>query len=50
MSEGTTAANILKLNRKLCQDYALVNTIKNEFKDPATKISKDGIHIMNFQI
>ena len=43
MFEGTTAADILKLNRKFCQDYPLLNTIKNEFKDPASKISKDGI-------
>jgi len=46
MFEGTTAADILKLNRKYCQDYPLLNTIKNEFKDPVSKISKDGINLL----
>jgi len=46
MFEGTTAADILKLNRKYNQDYPLLNSIRNEFKDSASRISKDGITLL----
>lgn len=46
MFEGTTAADILKLNRKFNQEYPLLNTIRNEFKDAASRISKDGINLL----
>ena len=42
MFEGSTAADILKQNRKFSHDYPLLNTIRQEFKDSNGKISKDG--------
>lgn len=44
---GSTAADILKLNRKFAADYPVLNSIKLELKDAGSKISKDGLELLN---
>jgi serine/threonine protein kinase len=44
--EGSTAQDILRANRKFTGDYHTMNTIRLEYKDSTSKISKDGLNLL----
>jgi len=44
--EGANASEILRLNRKFTSEFDAINTVKQELKDPISKISKDGISLI----
>lgn len=40
--EGSNASEILRLNRKFTVEFEGLQTLKQEMKNPNTKINKDG--------
>ena len=41
--DGNNASEILKLNRKFTTEFESIGKVKEEFKNPNSKINKDGI-------
>jgi len=44
--EGSNASEILRLNRKFTSEFDAITKVKQEIKDPNSKISKDGLNLL----
>ena len=47
--DGGNASEILKLNRKFSNEFESINEVKEELKNPNTKINKDSNFIKRYQ-
>jgi len=45
--EGSNASEILRLNRKFTTEFDGLNTVRQELKNPNSKINKDGKRYKN---
>mmetsp|Transcript_1097 Transcript_1097/g.979 ORF Transcript_1097/g.979 Transcript_1097/m.979 type:complete len:125 (+) Transcript_1097:1093-1467(+) len=43
--EGTNASEILRMNRKFTNEFESITILKNERKNPNSKINKDGLDL-----
>jgi serine/threonine protein kinase len=44
--DGSNASEILRFNRKFTVDYESVNNLKDEIKNPHSKINKEGLNLL----